>query len=83
MTTFADLGLPQEIVRVLNKQGITEPFPIQQAAIPDALAGKDVLGRGPTGSGKTFTFGLPILTRLAHTGASVSSPARFGACTDA
>lgn len=74
MTTFADLGLPQEIVRVLNKQGITEPFPIQQAAIPDALAGKDVLGRGPTGSGKTFTFGLPILTRLAHTGAS--KPAR-------
>ena len=70
MTTFAELGLPQEIVRVLNKQGITEPFPIQQAAIPDALAGKDVLGRGPTGSGKTFTFGLPMLARLAKSGAS-------------
>lgn len=64
MTTFADLGLPRGIVHVLNKQGITEPFPIQEAAIPDALAGKDVLGRGPTGSGKTFTFGLPILARL-------------------
>ncbi len=64
MTTFADLGLPRPIVQVLSKQGITEPFPIQQAAIPDALAGKDVLGRGPTGSGKTFTFGLPMLTRL-------------------
>lgn len=64
MTTFADLGLPRGIVNVLNKQGITEPFPIQEAAIPDALAGKDVLGRGPTGSGKTFTFGLPILARL-------------------
>ena len=64
MTTFADLGLPRGIVNVLNTQGITEPFPIQEAAIPDALAGKDVLGRGPTGSGKTFTFGLPILARL-------------------
>ncbi|AQQ15215.1 ATP-dependent RNA helicase RhlE [Corynebacterium glaucum] len=65
MTSFADLGLPHEIVRVLNKQGIEEPFPIQEAAIPDALAGRDVLGRGPTGSGKTFTFGLPMLARLA------------------
>jgi len=65
MTTFADLGLPRAIVNVLSKQGITEPFPIQKAAIPDALAGQDVLGRGPTGSGKTFTFGLPMLARLA------------------
>ncbi|UIZ93125.1 DEAD/DEAH box helicase [Corynebacterium sp. CNCTC7651] len=65
MTSFADLGLPREIVAVLRKQGITEPFPIQEAAIPDALAGRDVLGRGPTGSGKTFTFGLPMLARLA------------------
>ncbi|WP_257161152.1 DEAD/DEAH box helicase [Corynebacterium cystitidis] len=65
MTTFADLGLPRSIVNVLTKQGITEPFPIQEAAIPNALAGKDVLGRGPTGSGKTFTFGLPMLAQLA------------------
>lgn len=65
MTTFADLGLPRDIVNVLRKEGITEPFPIQEAAIPDALAGHDVLGRGPTGSGKTFTFGLPMLARLA------------------
>lgn len=70
MTSFADLGLPRPIVQVLEKQGITEPFPIQAAAIPDALAGRDVLGRGPTGSGKTFTFGLPMLTRLAGSGAS-------------
>ena len=62
MTSFADLGLPRDIVRVLHKQGITDAFPIQQAAIPDVLAGKDVLGRGPTGSGKTFTFGLPMLS---------------------
>lgn len=67
MSSFKTLGLPDEIVKVLNQQGITEPFPIQQAAIPDALAGKDVLGRGPTGSGKTFTFGLPMLARIAKT----------------
>lgn len=74
MTTFADLGLPRPIVNTLAQQGITEPFPIQAAALPDALAGKDVLGRGPTGSGKTFTFGLPMLTRLSESGAS--KPAR-------
>ncbi|MHA2788940.1 DEAD/DEAH box helicase [Corynebacterium sp. S7] len=83
MTTFADLGLPRPIVNVLNKQGITEPFPIQEAAIPDALAGRDVLGRGPTGSGKTFTFGLPMLAQLAgapsrpgHPRAIVLTPTR-------
>lgn len=54
----------------LRSQGITDPFPIQAAAIPDALAGRDVLGRGPTGSGKTFTFGLPIIHRLAGSGSS-------------
>ncbi|MGD7001340.1 DEAD/DEAH box helicase [Corynebacterium halotolerans] len=70
MTTFQDLGLPAPIVRDLKRQGITEPFPIQEAAIPPALDGRDVLGRGPTGSGKTFTFGLPMLTRLASSGAS-------------
>ncbi len=70
MTSFKDLGLPIPVVRELQREGITEPFPIQTAAIPDALAGRDVLGRGPTGSGKTFTFGLPMLTRLAKSGAS-------------
>lgn len=70
MTTFLELKLPDEIVRELRSQGITEAFPIQEAAIPDALTGKDVLGRGPTGSGKTFTFGLPMITRLARSGAS-------------
>jgi len=74
MTTFADLGLPRAIVNVLSKQGITEPFPIQKAAIPDALAGQDVLGRGPTGSGKTFTFGLPMLARLASAPSSPGHP---------
>ena len=74
MTSFADLGLPRDVVSVLNRQGITEPFPIQEAAIPDALAGKDVLGRGPTGSGKTFTFGLPMLARLAGAPSTPGSP---------
>ena len=72
-TTFADLGLPTPVVTVLSKQGIEHPFPIQEAAIPDALAGRDVLGRGPTGSGKTFTFGLPMLVRL---GGAPSRPGR-------
>ncbi|MGE7435896.1 DEAD/DEAH box helicase [Kitasatospora sp. NPDC001175] len=63
--TFGDLGLPDEVVRALAKRGVTTPFPIQAATIPDALAGKDVLGRGRTGSGKTLSFGLPLLTRLA------------------
>ncbi|ERS56389.1 DEAD/DEAH box helicase [Corynebacterium sp. KPL2861] len=76
MTTFAELGLPQRVVHVLHNQGITEAFPIQAAAIPDVLAGKDVLGRGPTGSGKTFTFGLPTLARLAGSGASTPGQPR-------
>ncbi|BAC18396.1 DEAD/DEAH box helicase [Corynebacterium efficiens YS-314] len=70
MTTFSELNLPDPIVKELRKEGITDAFPIQAAAIPDALAGLDVLGRGPTGSGKTFTFGLPMLARLAASGAS-------------
>lgn len=70
MTTFTDLGLPAAIVQTLKKHNITTPFPIQEAAIPDILNHHDVLGRGPTGSGKTFTFGLPTLTNLAESGAS-------------
>ena len=65
MPSFLDLGLPRPIVDVLDTQGIRQPFPIQQAAIPGVLDGRDVLGRGPTGSGKTFTFGLPMLALLA------------------
>ncbi|MEU0221384.1 DEAD/DEAH box helicase [Streptomyces sp. NPDC006265] len=63
--TFADLGLPEGVVRKLAQNGVTTPFPIQTATIPDALAGKDILGRGRTGSGKTLSFGLPTLARLA------------------
>jgi superfamily II DNA/RNA helicase len=67
-TTFAELGLPDPLVRALAADGIVAPFAIQVAAIPDALAGRDLLGRGQTGSGKTLAFGLPTLARLAQTG---------------
>ncbi|MFI8258260.1 DEAD/DEAH box helicase [Streptomyces filamentosus] len=63
--TFGDLGLPEGVVRKLAQNGVTSPFPIQAATIPDALAGKDILGRGRTGSGKTLSFGLPLLATLA------------------
>ncbi|QES46041.1 RNA helicase [Streptomyces venezuelae] len=66
--TFADLGLPEGVVRKLAQNGVTTPFPIQAATIPDALAGKDILGRGRTGSGKTLSFGLPMLATLAAEG---------------
>ncbi|MFI8995417.1 DEAD/DEAH box helicase [Streptomyces sp. NPDC053542] len=63
--TFADLGLDEKIVRKLAQNGVTTPFPIQAATIPDAIAGRDILGRGRTGSGKTLSFGLPLLTQLS------------------
>ncbi|WP_121747864.1 DEAD/DEAH box helicase [Streptomyces sp. E2N166] len=63
--TFAELGLPEGVVRKLAQNGVTTPFPIQAATIPDALAGKDILGRGRTGSGKTLSFGLPALATLS------------------
>ncbi|MGW0778141.1 DEAD/DEAH box helicase [Streptomyces sp. NPDC002835] len=63
--TFTELGLPEGVVRKLAQNGVTTPFPIQAATIPDALAGKDILGRGRTGSGKTLSFGLPTLASLA------------------
>ncbi len=64
-STFGQLGVPQALVSALTKAGITEPFPIQTATLPDSLAGRDLLGRGRTGSGKTYAFVLPILARLA------------------
>ena len=63
-TTFAQLGVPSRITDALAGKGIVEPFPVQAAAIPDALAGRDVCGKAPTGSGKTFAFGLPILAKV-------------------
>jgi superfamily II DNA/RNA helicase len=63
--TFAELGLAAPLVATLQARGIHEPFAIQTRALPDALLGRDVLGRAQTGSGKTLAFGLPALTRLA------------------
>ena len=65
--TFAELGLDARLVRALAAGDIHKPFAIQARALPDALAGRDVLGRAQTGSGKTLAFGLPLLTRLAAT----------------
>jgi len=64
LPSFEDLGLPPKIVRALAHRGVSTPFPIQAAVIPDALAGRDVAGRAPTGSGKTLGFGLPLVARL-------------------
>ena len=63
-TTFAALGVPTSLTAVLEDRGITTPTPIQAATLPDSLAGRDVLGRGRTGSGKTYAFLLPLVARL-------------------
>ncbi|MFC4604327.1 DEAD/DEAH box helicase [Rhodococcus kronopolitis] len=64
--TFAEIGLPAAVVAALAKSGITVPSPIQAMAVPDAIAGRNVLGRAQTGSGKTLAFGLPMLARLSQ-----------------
>jgi superfamily II DNA/RNA helicase len=63
--TFASLGVPAPLVESLAEDGIVRPFPVQAATLPDALAGRDILGRAQTGSGKTLGFSLPMVTRLA------------------
>jgi superfamily II DNA/RNA helicase len=65
-TTFRDLGIAPALANALNAQGITHPFPIQIATLPDALAGHDILGRGQTGSGKTLAFSLALLTNISN-----------------
>lgn len=62
---FVALGVPDDLAGLLEAGGVTEPFPIQTATLPDSLAGRDVLGQGRTGSGKTLAFALPLVTRLA------------------
>ena len=74
-SSFAGFGLPRPLVEALTAAGITTPFPIQADTLPDSLAGRDVLGRGRTGSGKTYAFLLPLVTRLAQS----SSKRRTGA----
>ena len=65
---FADLGVPADLAAVLATRGITTPTPIQAATLPDSLAGRDVLGRGRTGSGKTYAFLVPLVARLVASG---------------
>ena len=66
--TFRELGVPAPIASVLDAAGKAEAFPIQEATLPDTLAGRDVLGRGRTGSGKTIAFSVPMVARLAESG---------------
>ena len=66
--TFADLGVPAALLDVLTADQITVPTPIQAATLPDSLKGRDVLGRGRTGSGKTYAFGIPLVARLVSEG---------------
>jgi superfamily II DNA/RNA helicase len=63
-TRFTALGVSSDIAAVLDEQGITAPFPVQSAAIPEALRGGDILAKSPTGSGKTLAFAIPIVERL-------------------
>ncbi|MFH8838111.1 DEAD/DEAH box helicase [Streptomyces sp. NPDC017868] len=72
--TFAAFGLPAALLAELTRRGVEAPFPIQAATLPDALAGRDVLGRGRTGSGKTLAFGLPMLARTAGRRAEARKP---------
>ncbi len=68
--TFAELGVPQSLSDVMARNGVTSPFPIQCATLPDSMAGRDVLGRGRTGSGKTLAFALPLVVRLSNSTAT-------------
>jgi superfamily II DNA/RNA helicase len=67
-SAFARLGVPTALVDILDSKGITTPTPIQSATLPDSLAGRDVLGRGRTGSGKTYAFSIPLVARLLASG---------------
>ena len=67
-SSFAELGVPTQLTDVLEREGKTKAFPIQEDTLPDTLAGRDVLGRGKTGSGKTLAFALPMVARLGRSG---------------
>ncbi|MEH0541603.1 DEAD/DEAH box helicase [Streptomyces sp. B21-105] len=71
---FADLDMPGPLLAALTAQGVSVPFPIQGATLPNTLAGRDVLGRGRTGSGKTLAFGLALLARTAGQRAEPGRP---------
>lgn len=75
-TTFADLGLAPELLKAIYEQGYSSPTPIQAQAIPEVMAGRDIMGGAQTGTGKTAAFTLPILQRLLPHASSSPSPAR-------
>ena len=74
LPAWSELGVDENLLPILNRAGIVEPFPIQVKTLPDAISGRDVLGRGQTGSGKTLAFGLAMLTKLAHRKATAHHP---------
>jgi superfamily II DNA/RNA helicase len=67
-STFAELGVPENICKALERRGIVDAFEIQTATVADALAGRDVCGRAPTGSGKTLAFGIPLVATVGRAG---------------
>src|ERR671932_2227415 len=73
-SSFEELGVPSAVAAALARRAITTPLPIQARTLPDALAGRDVLGRAETGSGKTLAFGLPLLARIAGVRAQPKRP---------
>src|SRR5581483_5671019 len=66
--SFAQLGVSNAVCEALVRRGVTEPFPVQELVIGDALAGRDLLVKSPTGSGKTLAFGVPIVDRIDAAG---------------
>ncbi|WP_424214276.1 DEAD/DEAH box helicase [Streptomyces sp. BI20] len=74
VAAFEDLDMPEALLKTLAEQGVTTPFPIQAATLPNALAGRDLLGRGRTGSGKTLAFGLALIGRTAGRRAEPKAP---------
>src|SRR5450759_3693348 len=65
-TTFAELGVPADLVATLKARGVNSPFPIQTLTVADGCAGRDLSGRAPTGSGKTLAFGIPLAARIGR-----------------
>ncbi|MCX5075950.1 DEAD/DEAH box helicase [Streptomyces sp. NPDC054949] len=74
VAAFEDMGMPEALLKTLAALGVTDPFPIQAATLPNSLAGRDLLGRGRTGSGKTLAFGLALLARTAGRRAQPKQP---------
>ena len=68
MNTFDELKINEDIMRSIKDLGFTKPFPIQAQAIPELLQGNDVIGQAHTGTGKTATFGIPMLQNIIHGG---------------